>query len=99
MKAIVAKIRLKRLEWLGHLARMADNRMPKSVLFSWLSEPRPRCGPKKRWRDVIRKDLDYIGVNEDKWYEEATRSRARWRALCHSGVAAHQDEIQEAQGH
>ena len=30
----------------------------------------PRCGPKKRWRDVICKDLDYIGVNEDKWYEE-----------------------------
>ena len=43
--------------------------------------------------------MDYIGVNENKWYEEATRSRARLRALCHSGVAAHQDEIQEAQGH
>ena len=42
----VDKIRLKRLEWLGHLARMADNRMPKSVLFSWLPEPWPRCGLK-----------------------------------------------------
>jgi len=40
-----------------------------------------------------------FGVNEDKWYEEATKSRARWRALCHSGVAARQDEIQEAHGH
>jgi len=34
METIVDKIRLKRLEWLGHLARMVDNRMPKSVLFS-----------------------------------------------------------------
>jgi len=47
--------------------------------------------------DAIHKDLIYIGVNEDKWYEVATRSRPRWRALCHSGVAAHQGEIQEAQ--
>ena len=30
METIVDKIRLKRLEWLGHLARMADNRMPKT---------------------------------------------------------------------
>ena len=56
------------------------------MFFSWLSEARPSCGPKKQWKDVICKDLDYIGVNEDKWYEEATRSKARWRALCHSGV-------------
>ena len=74
--------------------RMADNRMPRSVLFGWLSEPRPRCGPRKRWRDVIRKDLAYIGVDENKWYEEATKSRAGWRALCHCGITAHQDEIQ-----
>ena len=33
--------------------------------------------------------LDCIRVNEDKWY---TRSRARWRVLCHNGVAAHQDK-------
>ena len=66
---------MKRLEWLGHLARMADIRIPKSVLFSWLSEPRLRYGPKKRWRDVICKDWTYIGVNEDRWYEESTRSR------------------------
>ena len=63
------------------MARIADNRMPKSILFSWLSEPRPRCGPEKRWRDAIRKDLTYIGVSEDRWYEEATRSRTGWKGL------------------
>ena len=31
METDVDKIRLKRLEWLGHLARMTDNRMPNSV--------------------------------------------------------------------
>jgi len=47
MQTIVDKIRLKRLDWLGHLARMVDNRMSKGVLFSWLSEPLPRYGPSK----------------------------------------------------
>ena len=50
---------------------MPDHRLPKKALFSWLSEQRPRCGPKKRWRDVVRKDLRIIEVNEDEWCNEA----------------------------
>ena len=80
------KVRKNRLEWLGHLARMPDYRLPKSTVFSWLPQPRPRCGPRMRWRDVVRKDLKDIGVKEDDWYEEATRSRAGWKAMYHAGL-------------
>ena len=76
----------RRLEWLGHLARMPDQRMPKAALFGWLPQPRPRGGPRRRWRDVIKKDLKQIDVEEDEWYEEACRSRAGWRALCRDAV-------------
>ena len=48
------KVQKRRLEWLGHLARMPEHRLPKVMLFSWLPQPRPRCGPRKRWRDVGR---------------------------------------------
>ena len=75
------KVRKNRLEWLGQLARMPEYRLPKSTVFSWLPQPRPRCGPRTRWRDVVRKDLKDIGVKEDDWYEEATRSRAGWKAV------------------
>ena len=51
------KIQKRRMEWLGHLARMPDYRLPKVMLFSLLPQPRPRCGPRKRWRYVVRKDL------------------------------------------
>ena len=51
------KVQKRRLEWLGHVARMPDHRIPKSILFSWLPQPRPRYGPRKRWRDVVHKDL------------------------------------------
>ena len=34
---------------------------------------------KEEWRDVVKKDLMELGIRKNKWYEEATRSRARWR--------------------
>ena len=80
------KIQRRRLEWLGHLARMPEHRVPKSVLFGWLPQPRPRCGPRKRWRDVVKKDLNVIEVEEDEWYAEATRSRAGWKTMCGLGL-------------
>ena len=42
------KVAKRRLEWLGHLARMPSHRMPKQTLFGWLPQPRPRCGPRRR---------------------------------------------------
>ena len=36
----------RRLQWLGHLAQMPEHRMPKTILFGWLCQPRPRSGPR-----------------------------------------------------
>ena len=69
------KIQKRRLEWLGHLARMQDHRLPKSVLFGWLPQPRPWSGPRRRWRDVAKKDFQQIGIKDDEWYRVATASR------------------------
>ena len=69
------KIQRRRLEWQGHLARIPDHRILKSTLFGWLPQPRPHSGMRKRWRDVIRKDLKDIEMNENESYTEATRSR------------------------
>ena len=79
------KIFKRRAEWLGHLARMPDNRIPKISLCSWLPQPCPRGGPRKRWKDVIRKDLQRMKVSEDEWYEAATSSRAAWRGTYKQG--------------
>ena len=58
---VTEKVRKRRLEWLGHVARMPNHRLPKTMLFGWLPQPRPRCGPRKRWRDVVRKNLKEVG--------------------------------------
>ena len=80
-----AKVVKRRLEWLGHVARMPEHRLPKKALFGWLPRPRPPGGPQRRWRDLIRRDLKAIGVPEEKWYE-ATLSRVSWRQVCSQGL-------------
>ena len=70
-----------RLEWLCHIARMPNGRIPKSALFGWLPQPRPRCGPRKRWRNVIKKDPAAIDVDENELYKEACQFRAGWRVI------------------
>ena len=80
------KVKKRRLEWLGHVARMPDYRIPKICLFSWMPQPRPRGGPRLRWRDLIRKDLKEIKVPEESWYDVATTSRSRWRVTYMDGL-------------
>ena len=70
-ETITTKLMRRRLEWLGHLARMTPERIPKITLFSWLPQTRPQGGPRRRWRDLVKSDLKAVGIQERGWYEEA----------------------------
>ena len=54
-------ITARRLRWLGHVAWMDEERIPKKLLFGWLPERRPAHGT-MRWRDRVRKDLKRFGM-------------------------------------
>ena len=54
---IVDMVSCRQLQWLGHLARMEDSCLPKSILFAWFPATRPAHGPRRCWRDVVRDDL------------------------------------------
>ena len=90
---VSGKVIKRRLQWLGHLARMKNTRLPKKSPFGWLCQPCPQSGPKRRWRDVIRRDLRDINISESEWYDEATSSRADWRALCGLGLEDRRKQI------
>ena len=47
-ETVTEKISKRWLDWLGHLARMPDEWIPKISLFSWMPELHPRGGPRKR---------------------------------------------------
>ena len=73
-----------RLRWLGHLGRMGNDRLPKKVLFGELRGKRPCHGTKRRWRDVVRSDMEAIGAG-DRWYE-LCQDRKEWFELCQKGL-------------
>ena len=53
----------RRLQWLGHLGCMDEQRAPKQLLFGELVKRRSFQGPKKR----LRNELHALGVI-DEWY-------------------------------
>ena len=77
---ICVKVAQRRLEWLGHVARMDSSRMPRQILFGSLLTRRPAHGPRKRWKDCVVSDLRVRGLTKE-WYPIACESRADWRTM------------------
>ncbi len=76
------------LRWSGHCVRMSNERLPKKVLYSQLSQGhRTRGGQRKRYEDTLMASLQKCGINTASW-EELTRDRASWRQLLHRGTAS-----------
>jgi hypothetical protein len=82
---IVRFIKAQRLRWLGHVARMGEDRLPKRILQEKIFSSRRRGIPKLRWLHDVKKDLRMMKVT--KW-EEKARNREEWRQI-----------VEEAKGH
>ena len=89
LETITVKLAKRRLEWLGHLARMPSYRIPKKTLFSWLPQTRPCGGPRRRWRDLLKRDMKEAGIPENSWYDEALH-RGRWYEAYNQGLSDYQ---------
>jgi len=68
------------MRWVGHVARMGEERGMYRVLVGKLEGKRPLGRPKRRWVDNIRMDLQEVGCGYTDWIGLA-QSRDRWRTL------------------
>jgi hypothetical protein len=59
---IVIEIKIRRLEWLGHIIRMEDTRIPKMILNTNPEDRRGVGRPKLRWLDDVEADIKTLGV-------------------------------------
>ena len=60
---IVEDIKIRRLEWAGHIIRMEEERIPKKVLNRYFHTTRPVERPRTRWADVVQRDaLQLLGT-------------------------------------
>jgi hypothetical protein len=54
---IVKWIKGQRINWLGHLERMEEDRMSKKIFTQELERTRRRGRPRKGWREEVERDL------------------------------------------
>lgn len=85
MPSVEALITTAQLRWSGHVVRMTDDRLPRSVLYGELLDgQRQRGGQKLRYKDVIKRHLKRIDCDVDTW-EEKARDRVEWRGIVKEG--------------
>jgi len=76
---IVRVIKSRRKRWVGHVARMGEERGVHRVLVGKAEGKRPLRRPRHRLEDNIKMDIREVGGCGD-WMELA-QDRDRWRAL------------------
>ena len=64
---IVRVIKSRRMRWAGHVARMGEERGVHRVLVGKPEGKRPLGGPRLRWVDNIRMDLQDVGCGYMDW--------------------------------
>jgi hypothetical protein len=73
-------IKLWRMRWAGHVARMGEKRNAYRILVGDPEGKRPLGRPRRRWVDNIKIDLREIGWDGGDWIDLA-QNRDHWRAL------------------
>lgn len=81
---IVTSIKIRRLEWVGHLIRMEDERMAKMIFTGTLEGKRDRGRPRLRWLDCIEEDLRKVGIR--RWRKRA-EDRSDWAIVLKEALA------------
>ena len=66
-----------RLQWAGHVERMADDRLPKRVAELREQGRRRRGRPRLRWEECVKRDVKKTREEED--WKKKTRDRGRWK--------------------
>ena len=76
---IVEDVKIRRLEWAGHIIRMEEERIPKKVLNGNFHTTRPVGRPRTRWADVVQREaLQLLGTRG--WRRRAA-NRDEWKRL------------------
>jgi len=81
---IVTVIKIRRLEWLGHVIRMNETRSVEKIFEGKLEGRRGRGRPRLRWIDDVEDDLRKLGVK--RWRSKAL-DREEWASIIREAKA------------
>ena len=78
-------LRRAHITWEGHVARMPDERLPKS--FSMGEGKRSHRGQKKHFKDTLKASIKSFNTDPEAW-EELAQNHSNWYSLTNKGVAS-----------
>jgi hypothetical protein len=81
---ITTVIKIRRLEWLGHVIRMDETGSVKKIFEGKLEGRRGRGWPRLRWINDVEDDLRKLGVK--RWRMKAL-DRVEWASIVREGKA------------
>ena len=83
-RSLTERLVRSRLQWTGHVERMADDRLPKRAAELREQGRRRRGRPRLRWEDCVKRDVRKAGEEED--WKKKTRDRRGWKILSDEAV-------------
>ena len=78
-RSLTERLVRSRLQWAGHVDRMADDRLSKRAAELREQGRRRRGRRRLRWEDCVKRDVRKAG-EEDNW-KKKTRDRGGWKRL------------------
>lgn len=70
----------KNLRWIGHVHRMDEDRLPRRLLYSQLSEGTRNQGrPRLRLKDVVKRNMKWRNIDTKNW-KTLAENRPVWRS-------------------
>jgi len=78
--ARIKVIKSRRMEWVGHIARIGEMRNEYKILVRKPKGIRPLGRNRRRWKDNIRMDLRVMWWGSVNWLHMA-QDRDQWRAV------------------
>ena len=83
-RSLTERLVRSRLQWAGHVERMADNRIPKRAAELRKEGRRRRGRPMLKWEGCVKIDVKKAGDEED--WRKKTRDRGGWKRLSDEAV-------------
>ena len=83
-RSLTERLARSRLQWEGHVDRMADDRLPQIAAELREQARRRRGRPRLRWEDCLKRDVKKTGEEGD--WKKKTRDRGGWKIISDEAV-------------
>ena len=92
MESLVIRAQLR---WAGHVSRMDNSRIPKTIFYSQLKQGARKLGrPLLRYKDNLKSTMKTCSI-DTKFWEKTAADRTLWRRTCHKASIKFEQQRQK----